>query len=355
MCDRVTAVPPPDDGRATRSRDFLPWRQTVQSVNRDPSRPGGTGANESAPTFSVVMAAYNSAPTIGEAIESVRCQTRRDWELLVVDDGSRDATADVAGAFADPRIRVVRTSGNRGPAAARNRGISLAQAPLVCTLDSDDLWLPHYLETMGRTLDSNPDAAVACTDAWVLEETTGRVRKKSAMALLDPPEPLPGDSETLLAELLRRNFIYNSVAARRESLRAVGGYDERLWIGEDWELWLRLVAAGFRFVRAPQMLAVYRQRADSLMTSHPERLIEAKCEVYRVVAEDWDASPELRELALRLRRSSTLSSNRRAAARRRLGPLFALRDTLRDSRLWHSESPREVAELLSSIAGAPRA
>jgi GT2 family glycosyltransferase len=208
---------------------------------------------------------------------------------------------------------------------------------------------------MGRTLDSNPAAAIACTDAWVLNQTTGRVRKKSAMAFLDPPEPLPGDSDTLLAELMRRNFIYNSVAARRESLQAVAGYDERLWIGEDWELWLRLVAAGFRFVRVPQLLAVYRQRADSLMTSHPERLIEAKCEVYRVVAEDWDASPELRELALRLRRSSTLSSNRRAAARRRLGPLLALRNRLRDSRLWHSEPPQEVAELLLSTAATRHA
>jgi GT2 family glycosyltransferase len=201
---------------------------------------------------------------------------------------------------------------------------------------------------------SRPAAAVACTDAWVLDQT-GRVRKKSAMALLDPPDPLPGDTERFLAELLQRNFIYNSVAARRESLRAVGGYDERLWIGEDWELWLRLAAAGFRFVRVPQLLAVYRQRTDSLMTSHPERLIEAKCEVYRVVAEDWDASPELRNLALRLRRASTLRSSRRAAAGRLLGPLFALRNTLRDSRLWHREPPREVAELLLSIASTQHA
>ena len=301
------------------------------------------------------MAAYNSALTIGEAIESVRCQTRSDWELVVVDDGSADGTADVAEAFADPRVRVVRTAGNRGPGAARNRGISLAQAPLVCTLDSDDLWLPHYLETMARTLDSNPTAAVACTDAWVLDQTTGRVRKKSAMAFLDPPEPLPGDTETFLAELLRRNFIYNSVAARRESLLAVGGYDERLWIGEDWELWLRLAAAGFRFVRVPQLLAVYRQRADSLMTSDPERLIAAKCEVYRVVAEDWGAGPELRNLALRLSRESTLRRQRRDAATALLGPLAALRRRLRDSMLWHREPPQEVAELLLTTASTQRA
>jgi glycosyltransferase involved in cell wall biosynthesis len=295
------------------------------------------------------MAAYNSALTIGEAIESVRCQTRSDWELIVVDDGSRDETAEVAEAFADPRVRVVRTAGNQGPAAARNRGIALAEAPLVCTLDSDDLWLPHYLDTMARTLDSNPEAAVACTDAWVLDQTTGRVRKKSAMAFLDPPDPLPEDTETFFIELLRRNFVYNSVAARRDSLRAVGGYDERLWIGEDWELWLRLAAAGFRFVRSPQ-LAVYRQRADSLMTSHPERLIEAKCEVYRVVAEDWDANPELRNLALELSRATTLRSRRRTTAKTILGPLLALRNTLRDSRLWYREPPREVAELLLAVA-----
>jgi glycosyltransferase involved in cell wall biosynthesis len=324
-------------------------------VNEDPSHRSGDARSESPPAFSIVTAAYNSSMTIGETIASVRCQTRSDWELIVVDDGSRDDTAAVAEAFADPRVRVVRTAGNEGPSAARNRGISLARAPLVCTLDSDDLWLPHYLETMARTLESNPTAAVACTDAWVLDQTTRRVRKKSAMAFLDPPEPLPADTATFLGELLRRNFIYNSVTARRESLQAVGGYDERLWIGEDWELWLRLAAAGFRFVRAPQLLAVYRQRTDSLMTSHPERLIEAKCEVYRVVAEDWDATSELRHLALELRRTTTLRSQRRAAAVALLGPLFALRKRLRDSKLWHREPPREVAELLRAVTGTQHA
>ena len=324
-------------------------------MSRGPSRGGGNATNESPPAFSVVMAAHNSAPTIGEAIESVRCQTRSDWELVVVDDGSSDGTADVVEAFADPRVRVIRVVENRGPGATRNRGISLARAPLVCTLDSDDLWLPHYLETMARTLDSNPAAAVACTDAWVLDQTTGRVRKKSAMAFLDPPEPLPEDTETFLAELLRRNFIYNSVTARRESLLSVGGYDERLWIGEDWELWLRLAAAGSRFVRVPELLAVYRQRADSLMSSQPERLIEAKCEVYRIVAEEWDADPELRDLALELRRTSARRSRRRDAVAAPLGPLFALRNRLRNSLLWHREPPRDVAELLLTVANTQHA
>lgn len=298
--------------------------------------------------FSVVMAAHDSAATIGAAIESVRLQTREDWELIVVDDGSRDGTAEVAGAFSDPRVRVVREPENRGPGAARNRGISLAQAPVVCTLDSDDLWLPQYLEAMARALDADPAAAVACTDAWVLDEATGRVRKTSALASQHPPRPLPHETQTFLVELLRRNFVYNSVAARRESLLAVGGYDERLWIGEDWELWLRLAAAGFRFVFVPQLLAVHLKRADSL-TSDSDRLVAGSREVYRVVAEEWTPDGELRDLALRLQRARDLRVRRRALTARLLWPVLALRRRFRESRLWRDEPPRDVAELLLTV------
>jgi glycosyltransferase involved in cell wall biosynthesis len=295
------------------------------------------------------MAAHDNAATIGETIESVRHQTRSDWELIVVDDCSSDGTVDIAERVADRRIRVVREPANVGPAAARNRGISLARAPLVCTLDSDDLWLPRYLETMAGALVGNPNASVVFTDAWVLDEATGRVRKTSAMSSLDPPEPLPDDTHTFLVELLRRNFIYNSVTARRDSLRAVGGYDERLWVGEDWELWLRLAAAGFRFARVPDLLAVYRKRAESLM-SNPERVLAAKREVYRIAAEEWAPNADVRDLALELQRSSELRVRRRAALARLLRPFFALRRKLGDSILWHREPPREVALLLSATA-----
>ena len=297
------------------------------------------------PAFSVVVAAYNSAATIGEAIESVRRQTRSDWELIVVDDGSRDATVALAESFADPRLRIVRQPENRGPGAARNRGISLAQAPLVCTLDSDDLWLPTYLETMARALEANPQAAVACTDAWVLDEATGRVRETSVVTPQHPPHPLPDDPPTLLRELLRRNFIYNSITAHREPLLAVGGYDERLRVGEDWELWLRLGAAGFRFIHVPELLAVYRARADSL-TANTRSLLAASRDVYRIVAEDWTAHDELRAFALKLRRRNELH----VLAAPVLGPLLTLRERLRKSALWRDEPPRDVADLLAVVA-----
>lgn len=305
-----------------------------------------TGAG---PAVSVVMAACNSAATIAEAIESVRRQTREDWELIVVDDGSRDGTADLVETFTDVRIRVIRELENRGPAFARNRAISLAQAPLVATLDSDDLWLPQYLATMISTLDSDPGAAIAFTDAWVLDDATGRVRKMAAMAFQDPPEPLPTDPDTLLVELLRRNFIYNSVTFRREAFTKVGGYDERLWIGEDWELWLRLAAAGFRFARVPQLLAVYRRRGETL-TSDSERAIAGRNEVYRVVAEDWDVNADVRDLALRQMRARDRRRRRRNAVAARLPHFASLRAKVRDSMHWYREPPQEVAELLGAVA-----
>jgi glycosyltransferase involved in cell wall biosynthesis len=301
------------------------------------------------PAFTVVMAAHDNAATIGEAIESVQRQTRSDWELIVVDDGSQDGTADIAEAFADARIRVIRQPENRGPGATRNRGISLAEAPVICPLDSDDLWLPEFLETMGNALDSNPDAAVVCSDAWVFDERTGRVRKRSAVTAQNPPEPVPANPQTFLVELLRRNFVYYSVAARRGSLLAVGGYDERLWVGEDWELWLRLAARGFRFAFVPRLLGLHRKRTGSL-TSTLERSLAGRREVYRVVAEDWEASPEIRELALHMRRARDLRGRRRAAAAALFAPLAAVRRRLRHSMHWHDAPPRDVADVLLTLS-----
>jgi len=304
----------------------------------------------SAPAFTVVMPAHNDVSTVAGAIESVRLQTRPDWELIVVDDCSRDGTADVAEAVGDPRIRVVRQTENLGPSATRNRGISMARAPIVCPLDSDDLWVPEYLEAMGRALEANPNASVVCSDAWVFDERTGRVRKRSAVEQQNPPEPVPDDPETFVVELLRRNFVYYSVAARRESILAVGGYDERLWVGEDWELWLRLAAAGFQFAFVPQLLGLHRKR-DGSLTSTLERSLEGRREVYRVVAEDWDASPEIRELALSMRQQRDLRGQRRAAAADLLAPLATLRFRLRQTMHWHQEPPQDVADLLFTLAG----
>jgi glycosyltransferase involved in cell wall biosynthesis len=125
------------------------------------------------PRVSIVIPAYNCAPFLGRTLDSVLAQTMTDWELVVFDDGSTDATADVAEAYAsdDPRIRVVRAS-NGGVAAARNRGFAETdeRSDYVTFLDHDDRWFPDTLEAMIAMLEDRPDLAsvyglARCIDA----------------------------------------------------------------------------------------------------------------------------------------------------------------------------------------------
>jgi len=306
-------------------------------------------SGQSAPRCSVVVAAHNSATTVAATIASVRLQTLDDWELIVVDDGSSDRTAEIVEAVGDARIRLVRQS-NRGPSAARNAGVRLALGRLVSTLDSDDLWMPNYLEHMTGVLDRHPDAGVAYTDAWALDDVTGKIRKTSAMRYQRPPVSPPAAPPAFLAALLERNFVYNSVTMRREVVEAVGGYDERFWVAEDWELWLRIAAHGFRFVRADGLLAIYRHRAGSLSTEQ-ERLFAANSRVCELVENEWDVGAAVKEQA------RVLGSGYRRQADGRSGfhghdPLALARIVKRAVErrtLWYGSPPREVAALLDAV------
>src|SRR5262245_44942919 len=114
------------------------------------------------------MPAYNTEQTIEAAIVSVLSQARSDFELIVADDGSSDDTpARIERFLEDGRVRLIRGD-HRGPSGARNAAIAEALGEYICFLDSDDLWLPSYLEVMSAMLSGAPRAAVAFTDAWVL-------------------------------------------------------------------------------------------------------------------------------------------------------------------------------------------
>src|ERR1017187_6172907 len=104
-----------------------------------------------APRFSVVIAAFEAERTVASAVNSALAQTRTDLEVIVVDDGSSDRTAAVVGQITDHRVQLLRQA-NAGPSAARNVGISATRGDYVAFLDSDDLWLPRYLELMGAAL-----------------------------------------------------------------------------------------------------------------------------------------------------------------------------------------------------------
>jgi len=252
-----------------------------------------------APTFTVVMPAFNTADTIGSAIRSALGQTRSDFELIVVDDGSTDLTAEAVEALLDDRrIRLLRQE-NRGAAAARNAAVSVARGRYLSFLDSDDLWLPHYLETMGAALDrAAVKVAYAYTDAWRLDPLTGRIGKATAMADQSPPPKPPATAEQLLLELLDRNFVYNSVTLRRGILEQVGGFEESLEAMIDYEMWLRIAAHGYTSVRPPGLLAVYRRQRPGSISRNYRVVYESLLRVYERVATEMPVSASAREFAL---------------------------------------------------------
>ncbi len=215
------------------------------------------------PQFSIVVPAYNAAKTVESAVRSVIGQTEPNLEVIVIDDGSTDATAAIVEQIADPRVRLLRQE-NRGLASARNAGMAAARGRYIALLDSDDLYLPRYLELAQRALQSTEAAGLAYTDAYVFDATSGKVRRRSAMARSSPPMPPPGDRDGFLAELLARNFVYVAATIPRHVVEKVGGFDESRTSAEDYELWLRILVKGYRAVRIPGQQALYRK--------HPEQM-----------------------------------------------------------------------------------
>jgi glycosyltransferase involved in cell wall biosynthesis len=275
------------------------------------------------PTCSVVIAAYNAQDTIGQALESVLAQTRQDFEVLVVDDGSTDETSATVKDYArDPRIRLHRQE-NSGPAAARNAGISLTSGRYVCVLDSDDLWLPRYVESMVSALDRAPDAAFAFTRAWTLDRTTNRVHKRpwspNARAISDPAE--------LLRALIADNFIFYGITVRRRVLGAVGAYAVSIVGSEDYELSLRIVARGYPAVYVPGPLCVYSERPGSLSRDAQVMLTAARA-TYTQALDSHDLPPDAEQIARRRMRAveerlDLLQSSERPPIRLRARTLVA--------------------------------
>lgn len=204
------------------------------------------------PEISVVMPCYNAAPHLPATLASVQAQTWRRWELIIVDDGSTDETPAILAAAAeeDARIRVARVR-NGGPSRARNLGaLGLARGGIIAFLDADDLCRPHRLERLAQRFAARPDCAAFY----------GRVR----FFRTDPDRPdttsmirrHPLDASVLLGE--NPVCTTSNLAIRRDVLRRIGGFDERLVHHEDVDLLLRLVAAEACIEGIDEVLVDYR-------------------------------------------------------------------------------------------------
>src|SRR6266536_6064893 len=183
------------------------------------------------PRVSVVIPAYNAASTIGQTLDSVFSQTFRDFEVVVVDDGSTDQTRDVVAGYGD-RIRVLSKVNEAKPAATRNLGVHAARGDLVAFLDADDWWREDKLERQVAMFDERPDVGLVYTaDATV--DASGKVLSVN---------PCPAEAHGRIYELLtvRNAMVGSSVMARREAIARAGGFDESLTSIENWDLWIRI-------------------------------------------------------------------------------------------------------------------
>lgn len=203
------------------------------------------------PKVSVIIPTYNRADFLTEAVDSVLNQTWRDFEIIVVDDGSTDGTRDVVGRYGD-RIKYFHKQ-NKGPSSARNFGTSKAHGNFLAFLDSDDIWEPNKLDIQMNFLQSHPEIKLISCGSYIM----GNSRKRKFHIRGD----LSGD---LFLTLYQRSFINtSSVVLTQDCFFQVGPFDETIQTAEDYDLWLK-VARHFPMAYLDTPLVGIRKHPDKL-------------------------------------------------------------------------------------------
>lgn len=214
---------------------------------------------------SVIMPCYNSESSVEASIASILAQTYGGFELIVVDDGSSDGSVEKVGRLAatDARIKLIRQT-NRGPAAARNRGIQAAVGEFVAFLDADDTWSPVCLEKLHLEIERSPQAVLAY-GGW---QNIGLEAQRCRPYI--PPDYEAGDKAAYLFQ--NCPWPIHAVLVKRDAVIDAGGFNENLSSCEDFDLWLRI--AWFRpIVRVPEVLAYYHHhQAASRITGNRLRV-----------------------------------------------------------------------------------
>jgi glycosyltransferase involved in cell wall biosynthesis len=271
------------------------------------------------PTVSVIVPSYNTAGYITECLESVFAQTYRDYEVIVVNDGSPDTPA-LEQALAPFRDRIVYlTQKNQGLAGARNTAIAAARGRYVALLDSDDAWLPEYLQVQVAALDADPSVDAIYPNAIIFGDHPLAGRTYMDVCPSDGPVTF----ESLLTQ---RSYVMVSLMARRDALVRAGLFDASLRSSEDFDLWVRLVTQGSRIAYHRQVLVRFRKRRDSLsadpvwMADHALLVLD---KLDRTLPLDDEDRRVLRERQAYFRAARHLAQGKRAFFNRRQNEAIA--------------------------------
>jgi len=271
----------------------------------------------SSPLVSVIIPTFNRSALVCEALDSVLAQTYRNFEILVVDDGSTDDTKSaIEKKYRDnSRIKYF-FKAQGGPGSARNHGVLHSRGELIAFLDSDDLWIPEKLERQVDQMERNPEAVMSFTDALVQAiPANGRTRFQA--------KRFRGD--TTLRAMVETNFplCTPAVIVRRRVLQEVGGFDESLMCAQDWDLWIRILAR-HRVVYLDQPAVIIRSRDDGVSRSrtlekwqcwlrvwqkHQSLLLQSGCKPRSVRSRLAHAHKKIAQSCLSLKRYSEARSH----------------------------------------------
>lgn len=297
------------------------------------------------PKVSIIVPAYNTAAYIGEALESIFAQTYTSYEVIVINDGSPDTEAleRVLAPFRDRIVYLMQE--NRGVSAARNRGIRSARGEYIAFLDSDDRWVPEYLENQLGILEVNPGIDVLFPDALLFGDSPEAGRRATELS--------PSDAEVTFESLVtQRCSVRNFITARREFLLRTGLFDESLRSSEDFDLWIRIVKQGGRIEFNRAVLVHYRRHAAS-HTADPIWMGEHMLRVFDKTEQTLELSAA-EQTALRQARERVEASKRIVEGKR---AFFAGRVTeaiqgLRAGNRYHRQ--RKIALIILLLHFMPR-
>jgi glycosyltransferase involved in cell wall biosynthesis len=299
-----------------------------------------------APSFSIIISAYQAAAFIAEALESTRRQTFPPHEVIVCDDGSTDDLRVALAPYAG-EITLLHKD-HSGVAGSRNVALRAATGDFVAVLDADNRLLPEYLEALSELAVARPDLNILTTDAFLeLDgEVYGRYYRGKARFVADDQR----------RGIIHQHFVYANAAFRRDALLAVGGYDEFYDPGgpEDTDLLVRMILAGSSVGLVDEPLAVYRIRKDSLSSNRPRSMRGGV-----IVLERAASHPNLTEDERRYLRQQLKAKRQEAALAEAEAALRGLSPHPRRRCLKVAFGPHgyALASRVSALAGAvaPRA
>ncbi len=240
----------------------------------------------SKPRFAVVVPAYNASATIRETLDGMLSQEFRDWECVVVDDGSTDDTAQIVESYSerDGRIRLVRQA-NTGTAGAYRAAIDAAASDLLVICAADDYLLPAHLRVMDQLITQQPDYEIYSSNGEFLYEESG-LRRPVYRA-----SEWAGERSLTIEQVIEQCFYSVGVVIRRATYELAGGHRLGVYV-DDFDLWLRAMARGARHRYTPHVLSVHRV-SDFQQSANLVRLYESNIEVFEHLMATVELPPEL--------------------------------------------------------------